>query len=187
VVFLLPVHPRNPRDCRSSSGVSETRLKHSHQVDYGELPEFARSTRALGSSRRSGGERQSHFFLALLDARRRAELADSPKARVEAFDTAELSRALDRAIERFLTDWPDKRPSVRRALRAELAERVFSYSVALTILAECGRAALAATEAGRLDAWRAWTAQLSATFDAADRAWMAVMSVSDSLPPSKAP
>jgi hypothetical protein len=167
--------------------VTETRLKHSHQVDYGELPEFARSTRAMGSSRRSGGERQSHFFLALLDARRRAEQADSPNARVAAFDTAELSRALDRAIERFLADWPDKRPSVRRALRAELGERVFSYSAALIILADCGRRAQGASESDRLELWRAWTAQLSATFDAADRAWMALTSVADSLPPSKAP
>lgn len=128
-----------------------------------------------------------HFFLALLDARRRAEQAGSPRARVEAFDTAELSRALDRAIERFLGDWPDKRPSARRALRAELGERVFSYSASLTILAECGRQAIAASSDAQLDAWRAWTAQLSTTFDAADRAWMAVMSVADSLPQPKAP
>jgi len=167
--------------------VTNTRLKHSHQVDYGELPELARATRALGSARRSGGARQSDFFLALLDARRRAEQADSPKTRVEAFDASELARALERAIERFLSDWPDKRPSIRRALRAELGERVASYSASLTALAERARQALTAPEADRLHTWRAWTTQLSITFEAADRAWIALMSVSDSLPPTKAP
>lgn len=167
--------------------MSHARLKHSGQVDYGELPELARAMRAMGSSRRSGGERQSHFFLALLDARRRAEQAGSPEARLQAFDAAELTRALDRAIERILGDWPDKRPSVRRALRAELGERVVSYSASLVVLAERASEALEAAERERLTAWRAWTNQLSLTFEAADRAWMALMSVSDSLPPTKAP
>lgn len=167
--------------------MSQPRLKHSGQVDYGELPELARAMRALGSSRRSGGERQSHFFLALLDARRRAEQAASPKERLDAFDAAELIRALDRAIERFLADWPDKRPSARRALRAELGERVVPYSESLEVLAVRSSDAIAALEPDRLATWRAWTQQLSVTFDAADRAWIALMSVSDSLPPSKAP
>jgi len=156
-------------------------------VDYGELPELARAMRAMGSSRRCGGERQSHFFLALLDARRRAEQAISPQARLEAFDAAELTRALDRAIERILGDWPDKRPSVRRALRAELGERVVSYSAALVVLAVRGREAAEASERERLTAWRTWTNQLSLTFEAADRAWIALISVSDSLPSGGAP
>jgi hypothetical protein len=167
--------------------MTHPRLKHSGDVDYGELPELARSTRALGSARRSGGERQSHFFLALLDARRRAEGATSPRERLEAFDAAELGRALERAIERFLGDWPDKRPAVRRALRTELADRVVVYSASLSLLAERSKSALAAAEADKLSAWRAWTLQLSVTFEAADRAWIALMSVSDSLPPSSAP
>ncbi|MEK7401299.1 MAG: hypothetical protein AABZ80_02935 [Gemmatimonadota bacterium] len=167
--------------------MSHTRIKHSGQVDYGELPELARAMRALGSSRRSGGERQSHFFLALLDARRRAEQATSPQARLDAFDAAELSRALDRVIERILGDWPDKRPSVRRALRAELGERVVPYSVALAALAERGREASEAPDPHRLEAWRGWTVQLAVTFEAADRAWLALMSVSDSLPQTTAP
>src|SRR5689334_22728036 len=103
-------------------------MKSANEVEYGELPELARGLRALGSSRRSGGERQSHFFFALIDARRRAEQATTAAARIDAFDTAELNRALDRAIERFLGDWPDKRPAARRALRAELSERVIGYS-----------------------------------------------------------
>lgn len=167
--------------------MSHTRLKDSGQVEYGELPELARATRALGSARRSGGERQSHFFLALLDSRRRAEQAATPRDRLAAFDATELGRALDRAIERILADWPDKRPSVRRALRAELAERVESYSASLTLLAARSSEAMEAGETNRLETWRAWTAQLAATFACADRAWMALTSVSDSLPASKAP
>jgi hypothetical protein len=167
--------------------VTHPRIKGSDEVEYGELPELARSTRALGSARRSGGERQSHFFLALLDARRAAEQASTPVARIDAFDTAELNRALDRAIERFLADWPDKRPSVRRALRAELAQRVMGYSAELSALAQRSREVRGATDGDKLTAWRAWTAQLSRTFDAADGAWLALASVSDSLPVSKAP
>lgn len=155
-------------------------------MDYGELPELARAMRALGSSRRSGGARQSHFFLALLDARRRAEQAEFPKERLEAFAAADLTRALDRAIESFLADWPDKRPSARRALRAELGERVAPYSASLDVLAVRSSDAMEAQGSDRLGAWRAWTLQLSVTFEAADRAWMALMSLSDSLPPSKA-
>lgn len=166
--------------------MTHSRLKHSDEVEYGELPELARSTRAMGSSRRSGGERQSHFFLALLDARRRAEQATTPEARLAAFDAADLGRALDRAIEQFLADWPDKRPSARRALRAELGDRVASYSASLAELSAASRAVGAAPSAEKLGAWRAWTAQLSVTFDAADRAWIALMSVADSLPQSRA-
>ena len=167
--------------------MSHGRHKHSSEVDFGELPELARAMRAMGSSRRSGGERQSHFFLALLEARRRAEQATSAEGRLEAFDAAELTRALERAIERILGDWPDKRPSVRRALRAELGERVVSYSAALVVLGERRREVAGADERERLTAWRAWTHQLSLTFEAADRAWMALISVSDSLPPTMAP
>jgi hypothetical protein len=167
--------------------MSHVRLKHSDEVEYGELPELARSTRAMGSSRRSGGERQSFFFLALLDARLRAAQATTPDARIQAFDAAELSRALDRAIEQFLADWPDKRPSARRALRSELGERVVGYSAELSALSERSREARAATEGDRLTAWRAWTTQLSRTFEAADRAWLALASVADSLPQSRAP
>ena len=167
--------------------MSQVRLKHSGEVEFGELPEFARSSRALGSARRSGGERQSHFFLALLEARRRAEAASTARARLQAFDTAELARALERAIERFLTDWPDKRPSVRRALRTELGERVAPYAASLSELAQRCDVALAADEAGQLEAWRAWTTQLTLAFEAADRAWLSLMSVADSLPVTKAP
>jgi len=156
-------------------------------VAYGELPELARALRAMGSARRSSGERQSHFFLALIDARRRAADATSPEAKVAAFDAPELARALDRVVERILADWADKRPSARRALRAELSDRVAPYASALKVLATQATLALSASGDGRLTAWRAWTVQLAVVFDAADRTWIALQSVVDILPATTTP
>lgn len=167
--------------------VEPQRVRDPRLVEYGELPELARALRALGSSRRSGGERQTQFFVPLLEARRRAAEAGSPVARIRAFDAVELGRALDRAIERILAEWPDQRPSARRALRAELGERVGQYSAALHLLSSRATEVLAAEESARLDAWRAWTTQLMAAFDAADRAWMSLRSVVDTLPARGAP
>jgi hypothetical protein len=152
------------------------------QVEYGELPELTRALRALGSSRRSGGSLQSLFFHPLVDARRRAADAKTAPARVAAFDAAQLGQALDRAIDRIVAEWPDKRDSVRRALRAEMQDRASPYASALALLAERAVAARAADEAGRLAAWRAWTVQLAATFAAADRSWLALRSVVEALP-----
>jgi len=156
-------------------------------VEFGELPELARALRAMGSTRRSSGERQSHFFLALIDARRGAADATSPEAKVAAFDAPELARALDRVVERILADWADKRPSARRALRAELSDRVAPYASALTALATQATLALGASGDGRLAAWRAWTVQLAVVFDAADRTWIALQSVVDTLPATTTP
>ena len=166
--------------------MSHDRPPNAASVGYGELPELARALRAMGSTRRSGGERQSHFFLSLIDARRRAADATSPGARVAAFDAAELARALDRAIERILADWPDKRPSARRALRAELGDRIARYAAALAALGTHAERVAAAPD-GDLRAWRAWTAQLAVVFDAADRTWIALQSVVDTLPVSTEP
>jgi hypothetical protein len=162
-------------------------VRTARDLEYGELPELTRALRALGSSRRSGGTLQSQFFLPLLDARKRAAEARSAAACVRSFDAVELGRALDRAIERILAQWPDDRPSVRRALRAELQERVSVYHRALARLSERATGVLGADDASRLDAWRGWTVELAATFDAADRSWIALCSVVDSLPSKAKP
>jgi hypothetical protein len=162
--------------------VDGDRARDPSQVEYGELPELTRALRALGSARRSGGNLQTQFFLPLLDARRRAARARSAAGCVHAFDATDLNRALERAIERIITGWPDNRPSARRALRAEISERVGNYARALTLLSERAAVALAADESTRLEAWRGWTIQLAATFDAADRSWMSLRSVIDALP-----
>jgi len=160
------------------------RVRHPHEVDYGELPELARALRALGSPRRSGGSMQQQFFAPLLDARRLAAASSSPDEAVRAFDAAELARAFDRMMEIIVHGWPDDRESARRALRAELRERARDYRGALDALDERAADLLAAsTDADRLATWRVWTAQLAAVFDAADRAWMAVRSIVDAIPP----
>jgi hypothetical protein len=159
------------------------RVRQPSEVDYGELPELARALRALGSPRRSGGTMQQQFFAPLLDARRLAA-ASSPEDAVRAFDAAELTRAFDRMMEIIVHGWPDARESARRALRAELRERARDYRRALDTLDDRAAALLAAsTDDERLQSWRAWTIQLAALFDAADRAWMAVRSIVDAIPP----
>ena len=158
------------------------RVRDPAHVEYGELPEVARALRALGSSRQNAGSFQLQFFHALLEARRRAADARSVSARLRAFDASELTRALDRTIERIVLEWPDKRESVRRALRAQLHERANPYSTALTELATLTEAALAADEDAQLTTWRAWTTQLAAVFVAADRSWTALRGVVRALP-----
>lgn len=159
-----------------------TRHRDSGRVGFGELPEFARALRALGSARRSGGERQSHFFFALIEARRRAADAADPDGRIRAFDSAELSRALERAMDRLVSEWPDKRASARRALRAELGHRVEPYSLALQTLSDRAGELATASRDDRLVAWQAWTAQLGRVFEAADRAWLSLTALVDTLP-----
>jgi len=167
--------------------MEEERQRDASQVGYGELPELARTTRALGSQRVSGavpvaGAMQVSFFQPLLEARRRAADARDPAGRIRAFDAKELSRHLDKAVERIVNEWPDARQSTRRAVRAQLVERVSGYTRALSMLAERAEEALAAEADRQLPTWRAWTAQLAATFDAADRCWIALRSAAESLP-----
>src|SRR5262245_34324979 len=104
--------------------MEDDRVRAPGQVEYGELPEFTRGLRALGSPRRSSGAFQSQFFMPLVEARRKAADARDPQACLRAFNPQDLSQALERAIDRIVSGWPDRRPSARRALQAELTERV---------------------------------------------------------------
>lgn len=149
---------------------------------FGELPELTRTLRAFGSARRSPGAMQSLFFRPLLDARRRAADASTPEARVRAFDPAELAAALDRCVDRMVADWPDAREPARRAIRAQIAERVDEYRTALTGLETVARALRSPSNASMIVEWRAWTRQLELTFQSADRAWIGIQSVVDALP-----
>ncbi|HYC49511.1 MAG TPA: hypothetical protein VEB19_00255 [Gemmatimonadaceae bacterium] len=161
--------------------MDEERLRDAAGVDYGELPELTRTLRALGSARR-GGTSQELFFTPLLEARKRAEGARTAEAKIRAFDASDLRRALEKAVERIIADWPDDRPSIRRALRAELSHRVQSYNDALSSLSARAAEASHASDETRLAAWRAWTTQLTLVFDVADRTWMMLRKVVDSLP-----
>ena len=172
--------------------MEEERQRDATQVAYGELPELARTMRALGSQRASGsfpavGSMQSQFFQPLLEARRRAADARDPGGRIRAFDAQELSRQLEKAVDRIVNDWADTRPSTRRAVRAQLAERVSGYANAIATLADRAEQALIADPARQLQTWREWTAQLATTFDAADRCWLALRSAAESLPPKPRP
>ena len=145
-------------------------------VAFGELPELTRGLRALGSTR-AGGALQSQFFQPLLDARRRAADARSAEARMNAFNAADLQRALEKLLDRVVAEWPDARDSARRALRTELQERTSSYLAALKTLASRAHDLRAADESGRLNAWRSWTAELVAVFATADRTWLVLRPV----------
>ena len=164
--------------------MDEERIREAATVEYGELPELTRTLRALGSSRR-GGTSQELFFNPLVEVLKRAASARTPDAKIRAFDAADLRRALEKSIERIIADWPDDRPSARRALRAELHHRVESYTDALVTLSERALAARDAGEAERLESWRGWTVQLAMVFDVADRTWLTLRNVVDSLPRSR--
>src|SRR5262245_48503780 len=107
--------------------MEDDRIRAPDEVEYGELPELTRGLRALGSPRRGSGIFQSQFFLPLVEARKKAADACDPQACLRAFNPDELTRALERAIDRIVAGWPDARASARRALRAELVERVANY------------------------------------------------------------
>lgn len=163
--------------------MEEERARDAATVEFGELPELARGLRALGSARR-GGASQASFFGPLLEARRRAADARTAPARVRAFNARELAAALERAVAHIVADWPDERGAARRALRAELMHRLDPYTRALQRLGDRAAplSAAAAAEAADLQAWRAWTIQLSEVFATADRCWMTIRTVVETLP-----
>lgn len=162
--------------------MSEERQRDAASVEYGELPELARGLRALGSSRHDARSLQTVFFQPLLDARRKAADARDAGGRIKAFDARELARQLDRAVERIVSEWPDARVPARRAVRAQLTERVASYADALVALGERAEELREAEESDRLAAWRAWAAQLAAVFSCADRSWLSLHSAARSIP-----
>ena len=162
--------------------MEEERQRDARSVDYGELPELTRGLRALGSSRHDARALQSVFFQPLVEARRRAADARDADAKVKAFDARELGRQLERIVDRIVTEWQDPRASARRAVRAQLAERVAPYADSLTELESRAAELRNADEGDRLTAWRAWTAQLAAVFSCADRSWMSLQSAASALP-----
>lgn len=148
------------------------------------LPEFTRGLRGFGSQRRvraarpSRADEQQRFFGALLEARRAAQDAPTAAAVLTAFDARRIRRSLDAALHVFAqTRAPGNAPA-RRALEAELVDATAPFAEALDELDGLARMAQAALDDVTL--WRAWSARLVATFEAADRAWMAVDSALES-------
>lgn len=156
-------------------------------VAYGEIPELTRGLRALGSARQGASLHdaamlQAVFFRPLLEARRQAADARDVEGRVAAFEAIALARQLDRVVERIVGEWPDARASARRAVRAQLQERVAGYSRALTELGRAADALRSSDEDAQLARWRAWTTQLAVVFESADRCWLSLRSTVESLP-----
>ncbi len=162
--------------------MEEERQRDARSVEYGELPELTRGLRALGSSRHDARALQSVFFQPLVDARRKAADARDADAKVKAFDARELGRQLERIVDRIVNEWQDPRASARRAVRAQLKERVAPYADSLADLELRAAELSAADEGDRLRAWRALTAQLAAVFSCADRSWMSLQSAANALP-----
>jgi hypothetical protein len=142
------------------------------------LPEVTRALRAFGSRRRQrdrrggGAAEQQRFFAPLVDARRIAAKATVPHDVVAAFDTAGMRKAFDDTLTAFAATRFGDYPPARRALEAELVDLAEPLHEALRMLDEAGVAARGAPR--DLHAYRQWYARLRDTFEAADRAWLAL-------------
>lgn len=142
------------------------------------IPELTRTLRAFGSSRarRAGGRgtdasEQQRFFAPFLDARRAAGSADGNTA-IRAFSGVLLADALTKTLKQFAADRQPETGPARRALEAELVDASEPLFDALRSLRESADTAIAAAD--DLRAWRAWSSRLRATFETADRVWMAL-------------
>ncbi len=154
------------------------------------LPELTRTLRSFGSSRARRGARsgesgaresdateQQRFFAPLLDARRSAGSV-APAGVIGAFDTAALITAFEQTLHQFALDRHAEVGPAQRALEAELVDATEPLFEALRSLSVSATAAIGDVDDMRL--WRTWSRQLSATFETADRVWVAIDDVLDS-------
>jgi hypothetical protein len=148
------------------------------------LPEVTRALRAFGSRRRQrdrrggGATEQQRFFAPLVEARRSAAKATVPHDVIAAFNTAAMIAAFDETLASFATSRFGDYAPARRALEAELVDLAEPLHDALRTLEEAGTAARGAPR--DLHAYRQWYARLRDTFEAADRAWLALDAALDS-------
>ena len=153
------------------------------------LPELTRALRAFGSRRGHRSKRasasadQQRFFAPLLAARRSAGAAIAPTAVVGAFSAGPLSQALEGALREFAVERHGENGPARRALEAELGELIEPLLRTIHALGDASLRALETPDDLRL--WRAWAAQLRVTFEAADRAWLALDVALDAAPSRK--
>jgi hypothetical protein len=149
------------------------------------IPELTTALRAFGSRRGHRSVRphatrdQQRFFAPLLDARRQAVAAKTPSAAMAAFDAGALTTAFDTALRELAAQRYGQNGPARRALEAELVDLAEPLHVALDRLREVATKASASDD---LRVWRAWTRQLSATFEAADRVWLSMDAALDANP-----
>jgi hypothetical protein len=138
------------------------------------MPEFTRALRGLASPHGLGRTEHMAVFGPLLLARKEAELAGTPGARVASFDATRLRRAWLESIESMAAARVPKGGADRRALTAHLME---CADPALAALSGLERTAARVREAGGAiapGAWRAWIEAVQLLFDAADRFWLAL-------------
>jgi len=150
------------------------------------LPELTHALRAFGSrrgqrrTRDNGPKDQQRFFAPLLDARRQAVRAAAPSAALAAFDSASLAAAVEQAVQAFAVERYGQNAPARRALEAELTDLSEPLRVALDVLRVA--AETAAGDVDDLRLWRAWSVQLRATFEVADRVWLSLDAALDTAP-----
>ena len=138
------------------------------------LPEFTRALRGLASARGLGRSEHKAVFGPLLLARKEAELAATPAARVASFDATRLRRAWLESIESMAAARVPKPGADRRALTARLTECADPALAALPELEHAAARVRAPGGAIKPEAWRAWVAAVQLLFDAADRFWLAL-------------
>ena len=149
------------------------------------IPELTAALRAFGSRRGHKSVRihaatdQQRFFAPLLDARRQAVAAKTPGAAMAAFDATALTTAFDTALRELAAQRYGENAPARRALEAELIDLAEPLHGALDRLKDAAKKAAASED---LRVWRAWTRQLHATFEAADRVWISMDAALDSNP-----
>jgi hypothetical protein len=152
------------------------------------LPELTRTLRAFGSrrsrpgspgARDTGDSEQQRFFAPLIDARRSAVAAEG-NAAVTAFNGSSLMAALEQTLKQFAADRHLEVGPARRALEAELVD---ASEPLFDALRDLRHAAMDVTELpDDLRVFRAWSTQLRATFETADRVWMAIDGVLAAVP-----
>ena len=150
------------------------------------LPELTRALRAFGSRRGHRSTRalaaadQQRFFAPLLEARRRASAAGPPLSVIAAFSADQLAAELVAALEAFAAERYATPGPERRALHAELTDIAEPLILSLKSLGEAAAGASESIEDLRL--WRAWSNQLRATFETADRVWLLLDIALDGAP-----
>ena len=150
------------------------------------LPELTHALRAFGSRRGHRSIRataaadQRRFFAPLLEARRQAVAAASSPAALAAFDADVLIGAVTTELRKFAEERYGENAPARRALEAELLDLSEPLQEQLALLRDLARDANASS--GDLRPWRAWTRQLGATFECADRVWLSLDAALDANP-----
>ncbi len=139
------------------------------------LPELTLALRGLGSARGFPGADHDRFYGPVLAARRAAEHATDPAARMAAMRATALAAEVDRVLhELAMARFPDD-PAERRALEAALEDLSAPIRASLAQLDSAARAVAAASDDVVFVWWRAWTAQCRSVVTHVDQCWLAVV------------